>query len=144
MVSEIEILSFDVVMKECLIDSCRSFLHTSYIVTLPFLYLFAKSSEAAIQSVLHALFLPNIIKIAEKPDPLAPKTATGKQATKEFIQGGMLYAECERVRLPGDAEKRFGDEEGGQQIWENLELELAEWRKSEVKTSNEDQRAPKI
>jgi hypothetical protein len=114
---------------------------SSYVIALPFLYLFAKSSEAAVQSVLHALFLPSVIKIAAESEPLGPTSQ--RRAVDEYVWGGALYAECERVRLPGDAEKRFEGEEGGQQIWESLERELAQWRKSGDKTSDEDQQVPK-
>jgi hypothetical protein len=108
----------------------------SYVFALPFWYLFAKSSEAAVQSVLHALFLPSVIKLAAESDPLGPTLS--KRVVEEYVWGGALYAECERVRLPGDAEKKLGGEEGGQQIWENLERELAQWRKPEVQTSDKD------
>ncbi|PVG03151.1 hypothetical protein CPB86DRAFT_779499 [Serendipita vermifera] len=96
-----------------------------YILASPLLYLLTKSSEAAVQSVLHALFLPSSIK-ANISISVSQTTQGGKE---ESVQGGALYAECERVQLPGDAEERFGGEGTGQSVWEQLEVELSKWRR---------------
>lgn len=90
---------------------------------------FAKSSDAAVQTVLHALFLPNRVKLLESSDP---KDGTkGQNSTPEYLLGGSLYAECAKVYLPGNAEKKYGNEDVGRAIWENLEQELARWTKKE-------------
>jgi hypothetical protein len=98
---------------------------SSYVLASPLLYLFTKSSEAAVQSVLHAIFLPSNVK--SNSNILASQTTQGGK--EESVQGGALYAECERVQLPGDAEERFGGEGTGQSVWEQLEVELSKWRR---------------
>ena len=114
----------------------------SYVSVLPLLYLFAKSSEAAAQSVLHALFLPSPLKAVGAP------SAGSKQnrGQAEYLKGGALYSECEPVQLPGNSEERFANEEGGQLVWEHLERELTRWRKSEETASGDEQQSstPKI
>lgn len=104
-----------------------------YFAIIPLLYLIAKSSDAAVQSVLHALFLPSSIKVAPTPQ-LPPGSAAVASETKikpEYVRGGALYAECEPVHFPAASEQHFGGEEGGQRVWEHLERELAKWRKTE-------------
>jgi hypothetical protein len=106
---------------------------------LPLLYLFAKSSEAAAQSVLHALFLPSALKTVGAPGA-GSKPNRGEV---EYLKGGALYSECEPVQLPRNSEERFANEEGGQLIWEYLERELARWRKSEETASGDEQQSSK-
>lgn len=122
-------------MQECLNGTSTdagSLLISSYTLLYPLLFCFTKSSEAAVQSVLHALFLPSRIKMSEPPDSKDPDTSQGRiRRAPEHLLGGSLYAECEKVHLPGNAEKKFGDEDVGTVIWGNLEHELAGWRKSE-------------
>jgi len=93
----------------------------------PLLYLFVKSSEAAVQSILHTLFLPSALKSVSGTDT----GSTQNKEKAEYIKAGALYAECEPVQLPGNSEERFAGEESGRLIWEYLERELAQWRKSE-------------
>lgn len=115
----------------------------SYAALSPFLYLFAKSSDAAIQTVLHALFLPSSIKVAptsNSPGPVASNTKT----KAEYVRGGAFYTECEPFNFPVRSEEQFGGEEGGQLIWEHLERELAKWRKSEDASSTREKDGPKI
>ncbi|CAG7846901.1 SubName: Full=Uncharacterized protein {ECO:0000313/EMBL:CCA71357.1} [Serendipita indica DSM 11827] len=106
-----------------------------YTLALPLLYIFAKSSDAAIQTVLHALFLPTPLKAtraAAAHQPTTTTTSTTRDgSSEEYVRGGALYAECARVLLPGNAEQRLGSELVGQRVWENLEAELARWRTAE-------------
>ncbi|KAG8829674.1 hypothetical protein FRC18_009155 [Serendipita sp. 400] len=103
-----------------------------YAVVLPFLYVFAKSSEAAIQSVLHALFLPTPLKTTTRAGSTGQDHDRHSAATtEELLRGGALYAECNCVSLSRDGETRLGGEEVGRMVWESLEAELAEWRKAE-------------
>ncbi|KAG8867044.1 hypothetical protein FRC20_006835 [Serendipita sp. 405] len=105
---------------------------SNYAVVLPFLYVFAKSSEAAIQSVLHALFLPTPLKTTTRAGSTGQDHDRHSAATtEELLRGGALYAECNCVSLSRDGETRLGGEEVGRMVWESLEAELAEWRKAE-------------
>ncbi|KAJ3980731.1 hypothetical protein F5890DRAFT_1419039 [Lentinula detonsa] len=77
-----------------------------YLSFLPLLHLFTKSSVAAVQSVLHALFLPTPFKLLSqtthnqpqaKNDSLIDKTLT--DLPEEVLKPGALYAECAVVKL---------------------------------------------
>lgn len=87
-----------------------------YLLILPFLHLFTKSSVAAIQSVLHGLFLPTPFKLlsqtsSDSQNPTTkpkPKTANANDSIvdksftdspEEVLKPGSLYAECSVVRL---------------------------------------------
>ncbi|KAJ7036719.1 hypothetical protein C8F04DRAFT_1094200 [Mycena alexandri] len=125
-----------------------------YVLLYPLLLLFAKSSSASIQSVLHVLFLPTPIKVKAKA-----KTPTD-QEPEEALKPGALYAECSVVKLeiaaplpsstrpsegasegakgkgkekekeelteiPDDGE--LGGEAGGRAVWEAYEAGLKVW-----------------
>ncbi|RDX48591.1 hypothetical protein OH76DRAFT_1352105 [Lentinus brumalis] len=107
----------------------------AYIVLLPFLLLFTKSSTSALQTVLHVLFLPTPLKRAQaKVDAAADEEARKAEAALgntpetssepaeprrtgpvEVLKPGALYRECAIVRLevprppapaPGTDEKK--------------------------------------
>ncbi len=70
----------------------------SYLLLLPVLYMFAKSSSSAIQSILHALFVPTPFK----------RVVTAGEGTKgpledslpeEVLKPGALYTNCSAVLL---------------------------------------------
>ncbi|EIW80608.1 hypothetical protein CONPUDRAFT_125423 [Coniophora puteana RWD-64-598 SS2] len=82
-----------------------------YILLQPLLWLFAKSTTSAVQSILHVLFLPTPFKspramahAAANPggagasDPVA--AATSDLRPEEILKPGALYRECAVVNLP--------------------------------------------
>lgn len=92
----------------------------SYIFALPFLLILTKSSRAAIQSILHTLFLPH---------PL--KTRATSDATIGII-GGKLYRDCSAVVLPARGEIDLLDQESvGRGVWEYLEDGVKAWEEKE-------------
>ncbi|KAJ7769983.1 hypothetical protein B0H16DRAFT_1777011 [Mycena metata] len=76
-----------------------------YVLLYPLLLLFAKSSSASIQSVLHVLFLPTPIKVRSLSFPCSSRMIKAKAKTpldqepEEALKPGALYAECSVVRL---------------------------------------------
>ncbi|GAW10600.1 hypothetical protein LENED_012889 [Lentinula edodes] len=77
-----------------------------YLLALPLLHVCTKSSVAAVQSVLHVLFLPTPFKFLSqtiqnqpkaKNDSLIDKSVT--ESPEEVLKPGALYAECAVVRL---------------------------------------------
>ena len=76
----------------------------------PLLHIFAKSSTAAMQTVLHALFLPTPFKVVSQSNvgtiDEKPKSAKGSpidssvtDMPEEVLKPGALYADCAVVRL---------------------------------------------
>ncbi|KAJ4471452.1 hypothetical protein J3R30DRAFT_1080303 [Lentinula aciculospora] len=77
-----------------------------YLLVLPLLHLFTKSSVAAVQSVLHALFLPTPFKLLSQATQSQTKTRNDSlidnsltDLPEEVLKPGALYAECAVVRL---------------------------------------------
>lgn len=74
-----------------------------YIVLQPLLRIFTKSPVAAIQTVLHVLYLPTPFKIfahTKSPKtPQGPFDATKLELPEEVLRPGALYAECATVKL---------------------------------------------
>ncbi|KAJ7143915.1 hypothetical protein C8R44DRAFT_759138 [Mycena epipterygia] len=75
-----------------------------YLLLYPLLMLFTKSSGAAIQSVLHVLFLPTPFKVlSQAAGPNKTTNAKDKAGAdaepEEVLKPGALYAECAVVRL---------------------------------------------
>ncbi|KAG6816743.1 hypothetical protein H0H87_003332 [Tephrocybe sp. NHM501043] len=78
-----------------------------YLLLQPLLRILTKSPTAAVQTVLHALFLPTPFKVTSKAAP-SPK-GPADQGTpidsavidmpEEVLKPGALYAECAAVRL---------------------------------------------
>jgi len=118
-----------------------------YTLLQPLLRLFIKSPKSALQSVLHALFLPT---------PFKTIAADKGGLPEEILKPGALYRECAVVQLrmpalldtasPLPSEKgkekaeggvggkladdgEFGGELAGRLIWEAFEKELVEWEK---------------
>jgi len=103
----------------------------------PITVLFFKSNNSAMQSILHALFLPT------------PFKAVGKEGSGgEVLKPGALYAECSVVKLsvvpPTDDDKKSGGKEAteqlpddgelggevaGRTVWELYEAQLKVWEK---------------
>lgn len=81
-----------------------------YILLQPLLLLITKSSHAAIQSVLHALFLPTPFKVIAQAGLRSPSQkepakagavidASVLEMPEEVLKPGALYAECAVVKL---------------------------------------------
>ncbi|KAL4249624.1 hypothetical protein ABKN59_006180 [Abortiporus biennis] len=96
-------------------DSGSNFGVMLYIIMYPLLFLFTKSTNAAVQSVLHVLFLPTPFKkllaqMNAAADPgLSAAQASEKKASQddlsvpeEVLKPGALYRECSvvTIRLP--------------------------------------------
>jgi len=130
-----------------------------YTVLNPLLRILTKSPASALQSTLHALFLPTPFKSLTK-SPNDPE----KRAPEEVLKPGSLYAECAvvpvRVRAPASPapaaavqEKTEGDKDTstagageaaarpddgelggvalGMQVWDDYERELKLWESAE-------------
>ncbi|TEB37960.1 hypothetical protein FA13DRAFT_1751820 [Coprinellus micaceus] len=74
-----------------------------YILLQPFLRIFTKSPSSAVQSVLHALFLPTAFKSVPSDttdeDAVVKKTGGNKLRFREVLKPGALYGECAVVSL---------------------------------------------
>jgi len=124
----------------------------------PLLRILTKSPSSALQSTLHALFLPTPFK-SLTGSPNDPK----KRAPEEVLKPGTLYAECAvvsvRVRAPADpalaaaAQEKAGGKDTnaagageaaarpddgelggvalGMQVWDDYERELKLWESAE-------------
>jgi hypothetical protein len=127
-----------------------------YILLNPFLRIFTKSPSSALQSTLHALFLPTPFKyLSFAPDD--PQ----KRAPEEVLKPGALYAECAvaPIRIPTtrvvpSAEEKTDDggdgkttpgggttapDDGelggialGMEVWDDYERELKVWEAAEA------------
>ncbi|KXN86022.1 hypothetical protein AN958_10579 [Leucoagaricus sp. SymC.cos] len=106
-----------------------------YVVLLPLLHLTTKSPKMAVQSTLHALFLPTPFKILSQSistssDSTSSKDGQGESSStpppklsslirEEVLKPGALYAECAVVRLdfsipspsPSPLDEKVKDEE---------------------------------
>ncbi|KAI0046462.1 hypothetical protein FA95DRAFT_1560111 [Auriscalpium vulgare] len=67
-----------------------------YILLNPLLRLITKSPTSALQSVLHALFLPTPFKLLAA---IAPDGTPQERSEEEVLKPGALYAECAVVRV---------------------------------------------
>ncbi|EDR07697.1 uncharacterized protein LACBIDRAFT_298117 [Laccaria bicolor S238N-H82] len=128
-----------------------------YIILQPILRIFFKSPERAMQSVLHALFLPTPFKVPVQP------TQVPDAMPEEVLKPGALYRECavvtlkvsvpeklalsdpkvssesslkgkgkgkageEVLEIPDDGE--YGGEVAGRLVWEAYEEALKVWEK---------------
>jgi hypothetical protein len=100
-----------------------------YMLLQPLLRIFAKSSTAAMQTVLHALFLPTPFKVLSQSSAGTsdekPKSAKGSpidssvtDMPEEVLKPGALYADCAVVRLrvplpPSAVEQLASEKEQG-------------------------------
>ena len=128
-----------------------------YILLQPLLIVFTKSSTAALQSVLHVLFLPTPFKSRSQKLASTTSTTDGKGKSiadlipEEVLKPGALYSECAvvhlKVALPElpdeskDEPQKVGGQEGivvsddgelggelaGRLVWEAFEEELKRW-----------------
>lgn len=80
--------------------------HFRYLILQPILRIVTKPPTAAMQTVLHALFLPTPFKILSRPTNKTKTTAKGTpidasltEMPEEILKPGALYAECAVVRL---------------------------------------------
>jgi len=135
----------------------------SYILLLPLLHISTKSPKAAIQSILHALFLPTPFKVlshtlssddatpnasqksnAENvPIPTAAPHRSPNLIHEEILKPGALYAECAVVNLdialPDQDQdqmtddREYGGEVVGRGVWEAYEAALKVWDKGGVR-----------
>ncbi|KAJ7610333.1 hypothetical protein B0H17DRAFT_864900, partial [Mycena rosella] len=123
-----------------------------YLLAYPLLLLFTKSARAALESVLHVLFLPTPFKVASS------RAGAGEEIPGELLKPGALYAECAVVRVAvgasasvrpageqatdgkaaektgQDAEEgemaddgELGGEAAGRAVWEWYEAGLKRW-----------------
>jgi hypothetical protein len=131
-----------------------------YYLLQPLLRLLFKSPNAALQSVLHALFLPTPFKSGHaKPAPSTGGPVENDALPEEILKPGALYRECAIVHLhipsPPDPLKdismsdkgkgkekdkafdqslpddgELGGEVAGRLVWESFENALKEWEKA--------------
>ena len=125
-----------------------------YVILQPVLRILFKSPEMAMQSVLHALFLPTPFKVPVQP------TQVPDAMPEEVLKPGALYRECAVVTLKvsvpeklalsadpkassskkgkGNAEEEvleipddgeYGGEVAGRLVWESYEEALKVWEK---------------
>ncbi|KAI0645008.1 hypothetical protein C8Q79DRAFT_893085, partial [Trametes meyenii] len=126
----------------------------AYLVLFLPLMLVTKSSDAALQTLLHVLFLPTELKRAQaKVDAEEEKTPTPRRrGNVEVLKPGALYRECAVVPLdvprppaPASAPEKgkkgkapaeasaleddgeYGGEAVGRAVWEWYEARLKEW-----------------
>ncbi|KAF9026991.1 hypothetical protein BDZ89DRAFT_1067167 [Hymenopellis radicata] len=117
-----------------------------YIFAQPVLRLFIKTPTSAMQTVLHALFLPTPFKVISKEKPPAGEGEAGSVIDKsvlgmpeEVLKPGALYAEMRRC----ETEKRrlwnwvddgeLGGEATGRAVWEAYEAAVKVWQEREPK-----------
>ncbi|KAF8222065.1 hypothetical protein L208DRAFT_1413928 [Tricholoma matsutake] len=112
-----------------------------YLLFQPLLRIFTKSSTAAMQTVLHALFLPTPFKVLSQSttrttaDP-GPSTAKGTlidlsvtEMPEEVLKPGALYADCAVVQLrvplplPLSEKENLKNKDAGTGTGEGLEIE---------------------
>jgi hypothetical protein len=103
----------------------------SYILLQPFLRLLTKSPTSAIQTVLHALFLPTPFKVLAQATEEATKTKpTDVDTPREVLKPGALYSECAVVNLriptPPDPLAEKESEKTGKGKKKKKEEEVAE------------------
>jgi hypothetical protein len=134
-----------------------------YIFLYPLIILCIKSSRSALQTVLHALFLPTPYKV-----PLSTDAST--QLRDEVLKPGALYAECAVVpplpipALPlvedekdakdvdGEKEDAGGMAEDGElggvrtgtAVWEHFERALKAWEAREPPLEQEEKDEPTV
>ncbi|KAF8916452.1 hypothetical protein CPB85DRAFT_285234 [Mucidula mucida] len=134
-----------------------------YIFAQPLLRLFIKTPASAMQTVLHALFLPTPFKVISKEKPPPGEGETGSLIDKsvlgmpeEVLKPGALYAECAVVKLsvppvslpPRDDKGKgkeeeetlelvddgeLGGEATGRAVWEAYEAAVKVWQEREPK-----------
>jgi hypothetical protein len=113
----------------------------------PLLRILTKSPSSALQSTLHALFLPTPFKsLSSSPDEAQ------KRAPEEVLKPGALYVECAvaPIRMPatlapgtegktdgsgGTAQRDDGELGGmalGMEVWDDYERELKVWEAAET------------
>ncbi|KAF4598920.1 hypothetical protein EYR38_007333 [Pleurotus pulmonarius] len=126
-----------------------------YLLLQPFFRMLTKSTPYAIQSILHALFLPTPFKIVG-------------ETSSEVLKPGALYSDCavvpinvlsSRFLVPEDANKsdgaateegvtleddgEYGGELAGRLVWEGYEHALLAWERANP-TKQEETSAPDI
>jgi hypothetical protein len=136
-----------------------------YFLLNPLIRILTKSPTSALQSTLHALFLPTPFKyLAHSADD------TRKRAPEEVLKPGALYAECAvvPVQIPvtsippvedkakgggedrdtqGSDETRPDDGElggvgVGMQVWDDYERELKTWDIAEAHPTDDEEHQP--
>ncbi|KAG6826283.1 hypothetical protein H0H92_000453 [Tricholoma furcatifolium] len=89
-----------------------------YFLLQPLLRILAKSPDASIQTILHALFLPTPFKVFSKAasqttaESGAPIDSSVTDLPEEVLKPGALYAECAvvRLRVPVPSDSTTSDE----------------------------------
>ncbi|EJD08240.1 uncharacterized protein FOMMEDRAFT_75011 [Fomitiporia mediterranea MF3/22] len=123
----------------------------TYFLLQPLLRIFAKAPSHAVQSVLHALFLPTPFKFASIPAKENQDSADN-HPSEEALKPGALYADCSivgidlrnRDQIPDDEKEaaskakivddgEYGGEALGRFVWESFEESL---KAREAGTSN--------
>jgi len=143
-----------------------------YYLLQPMLRLLVKSPKSALQSVLHALFLPTPFKSRPaKPETSSNSPIENDALPEEILKPGALYRECAVVRLhvpslpdplndlpvsyKGKVKEKereseqglpddgeLGGEVAGRLVWESFEKALKEWEKANPPTKKERSTTP--
>ncbi|KAH7334949.1 hypothetical protein B0J17DRAFT_95721 [Rhizoctonia solani] len=104
-----------------------------YVLLYPVIYLFAKHSLGAAQTVLYTLFAPTTRSRLNEAEPKAKDDI--KDYTKAElvarVQGGLLYRECAPTQLPGRGIALCEAEGIGRAVWEEMERGVEVWERSE-------------
>ncbi|KAG8688878.1 hypothetical protein FRC11_004593 [Ceratobasidium sp. 423] len=104
-----------------------------YVLLYPVIYLFAKHSLGAAQTVLYTLFAPTPRSRVSESEPKA-KNDIKDDVKAEIIprvQGGLLYRECAPTQLPGKGVALLETEGIGRAVWEEMERGVEIWERSE-------------
>lgn len=123
-----------------------------YILLQPLLRLLTKSPTSAMQTILHALFLPTPYKElasdARPEEVLKPGALYSECAVVTLRVPPLPYSERERLGLKSDGEKAVEDdgELGGQDVgrivWEGFEEALKRWEASAPKEDKSGRSTP--
>jgi hypothetical protein len=99
------------IVKDTIVDFCLFDGLIRYLVSQPFLRVFTKSPTAAIQSILHILFLPTPFKVLSESKSVSMSTTTSKSnstpsASTFNVDGAsktasLLHIPKEEVLVPG-------------------------------------------
>ncbi|CAE6480812.1 unnamed protein product [Rhizoctonia solani] len=104
-----------------------------YLLLYPIIYLFAKHSLGAAQTVLYTLFAPTPRSRVSETEAKAKDDIKDDTMAERIprVQGGLLYRECAPTQLPGRGVALLETEGIGRAVWEELERGVEVWERSE-------------
>ncbi|CAE6533186.1 unnamed protein product [Rhizoctonia solani] len=104
-----------------------------YVLLYPVIYLFAKHSLGAAQTVLYTLFAPTPRSRASESEPKAKDDIKDDTMADIIprVRGGLLYRECVPTQLPGKGVALLETEGIGRAVWEEMERGVEIWERSE-------------